>query len=80
MTDGSGAAIPVGGVQDGGGNDIYLFDQSTVTEFNINTGPGGNGYGVDEVGLTFVFDAVPEPSSFALLSLAGLGLLARRRR
>ena len=41
-------------------------------------GGGGGTYTIDNVSLT-TSDAIPEPSSFALLSLSGLALVARRR-
>lgn len=41
----------------------------------------GNGVGGDRVGFTeFQFNAVPEPSSTALLGLGGLALILRRRK
>ncbi len=40
-------------------------------------GVGGQNYTIDNVSLTT--SAIPEPSSFALLSLSGLALVARRR-
>ena len=43
-----------------------------------NTLTGGGSVGFDEVAFSSV--AVPEPSSIALLALAGLGLISRRRR
>lgn len=55
-------------------------DDTRLVRFNITT---NHGAGFDFAGLSeirFDGEAVPEPSSFALLGLAGLALLARRRK
>jgi hypothetical protein len=49
---------------------------------NLNTVPGGNDLGLDDISLTAVAGVVPEPASWAML-IAGFGLVgaaARRRR
>lgn len=46
---------------------------------DIVVGPAG-GYQNDATGISFVVEAVPEPSAVALFGLTGLGLAVRRRR
>ena len=55
-----------------------LVGETLTIAFTGGTNGAGNGFSVDS--LTFNVTAVPEPSSLALLSLAGVGLLGRRRR
>lgn len=58
-------------------NDYYknaLNDQNDIAvEIDYTGGPNGSGTAV-------LYAAIPEPSTIALVSIAGIGLLARRRR
>ena len=56
------------------------YVEMTITDNYFGSAPGGQPGG-DRVGLGEVaFAQIPEPSSLALVGLAGLGLLRRRRR
>ena len=80
LSDGSGNPIPISTTPNGGGDDPYVF-VSPQPAFTVAS-TGGNGFGVDTISATFDlrFTAIPEPSSIAMLSMAGLGLLVRRRK
>ena len=87
---------PEGGLIEGGIGDIgtdanvdlsgSLFDSVTEVEFRIYLdnreadGNGGSGTAIDNLNLDGEVGLVPEPSTALLSALAGLGLLARRRR
>jgi hypothetical protein len=56
---------------------VYVMDEEFLSN-NSSTGDSPTGNGTDQVTLTFT--AIPEPSSFCLLTIVSAGLLARRRR
>ncbi|MEN8847177.1 MAG: PEP-CTERM sorting domain-containing protein [Akkermansiaceae bacterium] len=63
--------------------DFTDFASSSATEFRLYAWGGTNantGVRLDDIVLNGTVVAIPEPSSAVLLSLAGLGLLKRRRR
>lgn len=73
----SGGASIFGGPVDLASLGIDITTGSTGVSF----GPGTAGIGIESITLTYNFTkAVPEPTSAALLSIVGLGLVARRRR
>lgn len=55
-------------------------DQFNELSFAIAEGPLGATPGAINTGQTFAAAAIPEPGSFALLGLAGLAAVVRRRR
>lgn len=70
--------------------DISAFGSSTITSLrvdpiggaasNSNSETNGNFFEVDYIRVSDSLTAVPEPTSLAMLSTFGLGLLVRRRR
>jgi hypothetical protein len=53
---------------------------SPQSAFTITGATTGNGFGIDSISATFQLNAVPEPSSFALIGLVGFACTFRRRR
>ena len=73
----AGGASIFGGPVDLAGIGVDITTGST----GITFGAGTAGIGIESITLTYNFTkAVPEPTSAALLSIVGLGLVARRRR
>ena len=73
----AGGASIFGGPVDLAGIGVDITTGST----GVNFGAGTAGIGIESITLTYNFTkAVPEPTSAALLSIVGLGLVARRRR
>ena len=73
---GDGTSI-FGGPLDLGALGVDITTGSTGIQF----GPGSAGIGIQSISLTYNFTkAIPEPTSAALLSVVGLGLVVRRRR
>lgn len=63
--------------------DFMDFTSASTVEFRLYAWDGTNaatGVRLDDVILNGTVDPIPEPSGVALISLAGLGLLVRRRR
>ncbi|MGD7654238.1 MAG: PEP-CTERM sorting domain-containing protein [Verrucomicrobiales bacterium] len=81
-TDGTETAEGSGLWTNTGGANARANFTTPQTAFTIAGGTAGsaNGFGVDTIAASFEIEYIPEPSSFALLSLAGLGFLTRRRR
>ena len=61
-----------------GANPNFFFPSAVTSHTVTNVDAGTDTFGVGFI--TFRVIAVPEPSSSALLGLAGLGILVRRRR
>jgi hypothetical protein len=62
--------------------DISAFGAADIAQIRIDPvgGAAGEGYEIDYVRINAAAIAVPEPSSLAILGLAGLGLAFRRRK
>jgi hypothetical protein len=70
-----------------GGNIIYSYTDTTASAFTFNTlrllaaGASGNGFYIDNIGVTLTTATIPEPATAAVLAGLGmLGLAATRRR
>ena len=80
--------LDIGGIQtaiDGGIDTVIpahteLVGNTLTIAFTAGNPANTSGLGFSVDSLTFHVKAVPEPSSLALLSLASLGLLRRRRQ
>ncbi|SHK10010.1 PEP-CTERM protein-sorting domain-containing protein/MYXO-CTERM domain-containing protein [Rubritalea squalenifaciens DSM 18772] len=60
--------------------DFIATSDITAGDLVFRSTAGGNRYLLDDVVVTYSTAAVPEPSSTALIGLAGLGFILRRRR
>lgn len=71
----------VGGVQLIGDNTNSLTGDSTVTSFNLGATGTSSTWRIDNISVIgMTTEAIPEPSSAALLGLGGLALILRRRK
>ena len=78
------ASSAFGAYQSVGGTGSVTFEARntqavsvTGGNFNVNSTAA---FANTNVGITYTYNAIPEPSAFALLGLGALGLVARRRR
>lgn len=57
-----------------------VFDPNAIGEYNFALSVSNAGFPVEIVAIDVQTQSIPEPASLAMLSLAGFGLLATRRR
>ena len=64
------------------GGNILAAGQTATFRLDMagGTGAGGHHQYVDNIAISGVVAAVPEPTSLAIIGLAGLGLMVRRRK